>query len=79
MLLSSDHLSELSIDSTAVFPCKTSTLSLNYMLNEIQAMALVVLYKYIIFTVDEPLALAIVINYITDYSILLLLLLIIIF
>ena len=62
-------MSEWSINSTEVFFCKTSAFSSNYILNEIQGMTLAVLYKYINCTVDKLLALALVTNFITNYSI----------
>ena len=61
-------LIEWSIDTTAVFSCKTSTFHQKYILNEIQDMTLVVLCKYINYTVDKLLALTLVTNYIANYS-----------
>ena len=53
-------LREQSIDSTAAFSGRASTFRLKYILNEIQGMTLVVLYKHLNFTVDKLLVLEVV-------------------
>ena len=62
-------MSEWSNGSTAVYPCKTSAFSQKYILNEIQSMTRAVLYKYTNCIVDKLRALALVTNYLTNYSI----------
>ena len=61
-------MSEWSIDGTAAFLCKISAFSCKYISIEIKGMTLAE-YKYINCSVDKLMVQALVINYTTNYSI----------
>ena len=61
-------MSEWSIDGTAAFLCKISAFSCKYISIEIKGMTLAE-YKYINCSVDKLMVHALVINYTTNYSI----------
>ena len=46
-------MSEWRIENAAIVPCKISAFSKKYFLNKILSMRIVVLYKYITYTVDK--------------------------